>query len=152
MRGLWLLLGLPLVPVALAEVTIEDDKSLLWGPYRPNLYFGMRPRIPQSLMTGMLWFGAHDFQSINRTFTRKLFKFTSQVLINVLGVRHACETGDNLDGYTWTEFDARKGGTQVIKDSSNNVKLTTELIKFPGGEHGGSWAARIRGEPIDPGE
>lgn len=54
--------------------------------------------------------------------------------------------------YTWTEYDAREGGTQVLGDSANNVKLTTEFLKIPGGDHGGSWAARIKGEPIDPGE
>jgi hypothetical protein len=46
----------------------ETDRSLLWGTYRPNLYFGLRPRLPHSLMTGMLWFGTQDFQS----FARKL--------------------------------------------------------------------------------
>ncbi len=62
--------------------------------------------------------------------------------------RHACDQGDGLDGYTWTQFDPREGGIQVVKDSHNNVKVTTELLKVAGGEHGGSWAARIRGEPI----
>lgn len=32
-----------------------SNGSLLWGPYRPNLYFGVRPRIPQSLLTGLMW-------------------------------------------------------------------------------------------------
>lgn len=53
--------------------------------------------------------------------------------------------------YTWTEYDARDGGTQVLKDSANNVKLTTEFLKIPGGNNGGSWATRIKGEPVDPG-
>ena len=35
-----------------------------------------------------------------------------------------------------------------MKDGYNNVKITTELLKLPGGDNGGSWAARIRGEPI----
>ena len=48
-------------------------------------------------------------------------------------------------------YDARDGGVQVLKDSKNNVKVTTEFLKIPGGEHGGSWAARIKGEPIDTG-
>ena len=29
--------------------------SLLWGPYRPNLYFGVKARIPESPMLGILW-------------------------------------------------------------------------------------------------
>jgi len=62
--------------------------------------------------------------------------------------RHACDQGDGLDHYTWTQFDAREGGIQVLQDSENNVKVTTELLMVDGGEHGGSWAARIKGEPI----
>ena len=57
----------------------------------------------------------------------------------------------SLDGYSWLEYDPREGGVQVIKDGLNNVKLTTEFLKVPGGKHGGSWAARIKGKPIDPG-
>ena len=39
------------------------NQSLLWGAYRPNLYFGLRPRIPNSLMHGLMWFGTHDYTS-----------------------------------------------------------------------------------------
>jgi mannosyl-oligosaccharide glucosidase len=62
--------------------------------------------------------------------------------------RHACDQGDGLDHYTWTQFDAREGGIQVLKDSQNNVQVTTELLIVDGGEHGGSWAARVKGKPI----
>ncbi|KAJ6513917.1 glycoside hydrolase [Mycena vitilis] len=124
MHLLWLLL--PLASVAAKEV----NDTTLWGPYRPNLYFGLRPRIPQSLMTGLMWFGTHDYLSVSKT-------------------RHACDQGDGLASYTWTEYDTRQGGVQVIKDTPNNVKITTEFLKVAGGDHGGSWAARIKGEPID---
>ena len=70
------------------------------------------------------------------------------VLIRFTESRHACDQGDGLDFYTWTQFDAREGGIQVLKDSENNVKVTTELFMVDGGEHGGNWAARIKGEPI----
>lgn len=39
----------------------------------------------------------------------------------------------------------------MIKDGPNNVKITTEFLKVPGGDYGGSWAARVKGEPINPG-
>ncbi|KAF8270316.1 glycoside hydrolase [Lactarius quietus] len=126
MHILWLLL--PFVP-SVTPSSFNDSNSLLWGTYRPNLYFGLRPRIPQSVMTGLVWFGTQDYQSFSKA-------------------RHACDQGDGLDGYTWTQFDPREGGIQVVKDSHNNVKVTTELLKVAGGEHGGSWAARIKGEPI----
>lgn len=40
------------------------NASLTWGTYRPNLYFGLKPRIPTSLITGLLWFGLQDYQSV----------------------------------------------------------------------------------------
>jgi hypothetical protein len=58
----WLLL-LPLLPTALGQAGSND--TLLWGAYRPNLYFGLRPRIPESLMTGLIWFGTQDYQSFS---------------------------------------------------------------------------------------
>jgi len=30
--------------------------AMLWGSYRSGLYFGMRTRSPQSLLTGLMWF------------------------------------------------------------------------------------------------
>lgn len=39
-----------------------SNDSLLWGPYRPNLYFGVRPRVPKSLLTGLMWTNADDFK------------------------------------------------------------------------------------------
>ncbi|KAI0807266.1 glycoside hydrolase [Fomes fomentarius] len=128
MRLLWLLL--PLAPSVFAKPGNDSD-PLFWGTYRPNLYFGLRPKLPQSLMTGLMWFGTQDFQSISRT-------------------RHACDQGDGLQGYSWAEYDPREGGVQMIKDGPNNVKITTEFLKVPGGDYGGSWAARVKGEPINP--
>jgi mannosyl-oligosaccharide glucosidase len=43
----------------------------------------------------------------------------------------------------------REGAVQVLKDPLNNLELTTEWLKIPGGDHGGSWAARISGKPLD---
>ncbi len=54
------------LPLLAVLVVASDDNDTLWGAYRPNLYFGMRPQIPQSLMTGLIWFGAHDYQSVSR--------------------------------------------------------------------------------------
>lgn len=129
----------------------EADQSLLWGPYRPNLYFGIRPRLPQSLMIGLMWFSTANYQSVQSTLAILTGRHSTHVLIFVFqGVRHACEQDDKLDGYTWTQYDPREGGVQEIKDSQNNVKITTEFLKIPGGKNGGSWVARIKGEPMDP--
>ena len=34
---------------------INSDSPDLWGTYRSNLYFGMRTKTPQALMTGLAW-------------------------------------------------------------------------------------------------
>lgn len=44
-----------------AEIGRLNNQSLLWGPYRPNLYFGVRPRLPHSLMTGLMWSNIDTF-------------------------------------------------------------------------------------------
>ena len=60
MRLSWLFF----LSLALTASSQSTNNSLLWGPYRSNLYFGLRPRIPQSLMTGLMWFGTQDYQSV----------------------------------------------------------------------------------------
>lgn len=50
-----------------AEIEKASNDSLLWGPYRPNLYFGVRPRIPKSLMGGLLWSRVEDYQSVQNS-------------------------------------------------------------------------------------
>lgn len=51
-----------------------SNSSLLWGTYRPNLYFGTRPRLPESVMTGLMWFDASDFQGFQRNKTLFFFQ------------------------------------------------------------------------------
>lgn len=65
-----LFLSLLLASTANASSLASNGSSdLLWGAYRPNLYFGLRPRLPQSLMTGLIWFGAHDYRSFMSLYT-----------------------------------------------------------------------------------
>jgi len=42
-----------------------SQHSLFWNTYRPQLYHGIRPRIPHSLMTGLMWFGLNDYNGNN---------------------------------------------------------------------------------------
>lgn len=46
---------------------LAANQSLLWGTWRPNLYFGLRARGPPSLLTGIMWFGVNDYTSYTRT-------------------------------------------------------------------------------------
>ncbi|KAL2039100.1 hypothetical protein N7G274_008149 [Stereocaulon virgatum] len=128
------LLSLALAEAAqemLAENARRSNDSLLWGPYRPNLYFGVRPRIPKSLMTGLMWAKVDSFQGVQNNF------------------RHTCEQHEGMAGYGWDEYDVRLGGRQTIHDAGNSIDITTEFVKIPGGQNGGSWGVRVKGTPRD---
>lgn len=43
------------------DIRAASDQSLLWGPYRPNVYFGVRPRLPKSLITSLIWSKVDDY-------------------------------------------------------------------------------------------
>ncbi|KAL2433388.1 putative mannosyl-oligosaccharide glucosidase [Exophiala dermatitidis] len=105
----------------------SSNNTLLWGPYRPNLYFGVRPRLPNSLLTGLLWANTDNYATAQHNF------------------RHTCEQHEGMAGYGWEEYDARNGGREVIHDTGNKIDLTIDFVKVPGGQHGGSWAARVKG-------
>lgn len=113
--------------VLVNEYTRASNDSLLWGPYRSNLYFGVRPRgIPESLLAGLMWYTSDDVTAIKY-------------------IRHSCETGDDMAGHGWTQYDPRVGGTQVIQDRTHRLILTTEFFK--GGDDDGTWVARVKGKP-----
>ncbi|KAG6035836.1 hypothetical protein E4U41_005900 [Claviceps citrina] len=111
----------------MSEVGRQNNESLLWGPYKPNLYFGVRPRLPKSLWTGLMWGRMESYGDVKD------------------GLRYTCEQGEDIRGYGWDEYDARTGGVQTIHDQGNRIDITTSFVKVPGGAHGGSWAARIKG-------
>ncbi|GFF35755.1 probable mannosyl-oligosaccharide glucosidase [Aspergillus lentulus] len=119
--------------VLTAETAKANNDSLLWGPYKSNLYFGVRPRIANSLSAGLMWAKVDDYATAQANF------------------RHTCEQNEGMAGYGWDEYDIRKGGRQTIHDTGNSLDLTIDFIKVPGGQHGGSWAARVEGVPREDG-
>lgn len=64
LQAQWQLVEASSANEAVAQIGRTVNDSLLWGPYRPNLYFGVRPRIPKSLMGGLLWSRVEDYQSV----------------------------------------------------------------------------------------
>lgn len=40
----------------------ERNRSMLWGTYRSNLYFGARTRTPSSIQTGLMWYDISNYQ------------------------------------------------------------------------------------------
>ena len=135
------------------EVARNTNHSLLWGPYRPNLYFGIRPRLPKSLTTGLLWAKVDSFQSVQSSqyhgpVGRAEWSFGGKVAnLCRLDFRYTCEQHEGMAGYGWDEYDVRNGGRQTIHDAGNQIDLQTEFVKVPGGAHGGSWAVRVKGTP-----
>ena len=103
----------------------SSNDTLLWGPYRPNLYFGLRPRAPKSISTGLLWGRVEDF---------------SQVQHNI---RYTCEQHEGMAGYGWDNYDPRTGGVQTVHDRGNGIDVETSFVKFDGGR--GGWGARVKG-------
>jgi mannosyl-oligosaccharide glucosidase len=53
--------------ILINEIGRASNQSLLWGPYKPNLYFGVRPRIPKSLAAGLLWVKVDNFQDVQHS-------------------------------------------------------------------------------------
>ncbi|QIX02503.1 hypothetical protein AMS68_008020 [Peltaster fructicola] len=102
-----------------------SNETLLWGPYKPNLYFGVRPRLPKSVSLGMLWARTDNFDHISPN------------------VRWTCEQHEGMAGYGWDAYDSRKGGIQTIRDKGNDIDIETSFVKVDGG----AWAARIKGKP-----
>ena len=66
----------------LSEHARVSNDSLLWGPYRPNLYFGVRPRIPKSLMTGLIWAKVDSFQGVQNSTRFQNFRGKTRGLCN----------------------------------------------------------------------
>lgn len=60
-------------------------------------------------------------------------------------LRHTCEQGDGVGPYGWEFHDGVSFGRQHIQDGA--LRLTTEFVKRPGGQHGGDWSWRVTVEP-----
>lgn len=61
-------LGQSQTPVELNSSTIAfvEDPALLWSTYTPQLYFGIKPRLPKSITNGLIWFGLNDWEGLQR--------------------------------------------------------------------------------------
>jgi mannosyl-oligosaccharide glucosidase len=55
------------VSTLIKEVSKASNESLLWGPYKSNLYFGVHPRIPKSLVAGLMWTRADSFSTVQES-------------------------------------------------------------------------------------
>ncbi|KAI0140004.1 glycoside hydrolase family 63 protein [Hypoxylon sp. NC0597] len=97
-----------------------------WGPYRPNLYFGVRPQIAETLLMGLMWASGDNQSRMLKT------------------LRDTCEQDDDIQGYGWTLYDTRVGGSQTIHDKDLHIDLSTSFLKT---EDGKSWTVHVTGTP-----
>lgn len=105
----------------LAGLSKEHNASLLWGSYRPGVYFGLRSRTaPLALAAGLVW-SFRDGQGRLR-------------------VRHQCEESDQLSKYGWGQHDGMHFGNQQIEDPAARLQLNTSFVK-----RGAGWHARVQG-------
>ncbi|XP_003413742.1 mannosyl-oligosaccharide glucosidase [Loxodonta africana] len=114
----------PALPPNSSSPAVAPD--LFWGTYRPHVYFGMKTRSPQPLLTGLMWAQQGAIPGAPK-------------------LRHTCEQGDGVGPYGWEFHDGLSFGRQHIQDGA--LKLTTEFVKRPGGQHGGDWSWRVTVEP-----
>lgn len=121
------------VPQVLDSRTMANRsriQEMLWGTYRPHVYFGLRPRLPHSVVAGILWMVYSTKNSSSQIRNARL--------------RHFCKDDDHLTKYGWQYHDGRLFGSQEIIDGM--YRLQTDFIKRPLGDFGGDWTARISGE------
>ncbi|XP_060103428.1 mannosyl-oligosaccharide glucosidase [Heteronotia binoei] len=102
----------------------SSSAALLWGSYRPHVYFGMKTRSPRAPAAGFMWMLQAEGDA---------------------RLRHSCEQSDRLARYGWLLHDGAHFGVQEIRDLG--LSLRTEFVKQPGGRHGGDWSWRVTARP-----
>jgi mannosyl-oligosaccharide glucosidase len=132
----WMLLPLALALLLLHLARAASDepaRTWTWSTYKPNLYFGLKPSLPRSVHTGLLWHGVQSYDALRK-------------------VRHTCEQDDGVASFNWIRHDGRTAGEQIIRDEANNVELSTSFLKVEGGPHGGSLTVTVVFFGITPGQ
>ncbi|KAK4209920.1 hypothetical protein QBC37DRAFT_293595, partial [Rhypophila decipiens] len=79
---------------------------LRWGPYHHGLYFVDCPTVPNTLLFGLRWARGESPDQLTK--------------------RVSWEGNDGMDGYGWTAYDTRFGGSQIICDTKLGIDLTTD--------------------------
>lgn len=99
--------------------------SLLWGPYRSGNYLGIRPRLPHSLMSGLIWYNLDSLAGLRKA-------------------KHAYEQNHNLGRANWVRFDPRFGGREEMCDYDSHINITIDFVKS---DNGRNWAVKVRAVP-----
>ncbi|KAJ0235419.1 hypothetical protein HA466_0266020 [Hirschfeldia incana] len=103
----------------------DHKESLYWGTYRPQVYFGVRARTPQSLVAGLMWLG--DKKDDNGKHV----------------MRHFCENSQDLKSFGWKEHNGVDFGRQEILDRDMILETSFVKSKEESLGYGGDWSVRI---------
>eukprot|EP00904_Undaria_pinnatifida_P001887 jgi/Undpi1/1169/HiC_scaffold_10.g04631.m1 len=89
----------------------QHNASMLWGTYRPGVYFGFKTRtFPVAITGGLMWHGGDGRAGVE-------------------ALRHECSEGDGLGPYGWVEHDGVSYGKQEVVDNRAGVRLVTSMVK-----------------------
>eukprot|EP00755_Sulcionema_specki_P032126 Sspe_Gene.98075::Locus_71529_Transcript_2_2_Confidence_0.250_Length_1120::g.98075::m.98075/K01228/GCS1; mannosyl-oligosaccharide glucosidase len=112
--------SLPTTTATPPSASAGYNSTMLWGTYRPHLYFGMRTREPSSVLVG-----------------------TAYSDPRMVHMRHHAADGVV---FKWTSHDGMEFGEQVIEDVQNSATVHTDFVKTISGDQGGDWVARVTGK------
>ncbi|WFD42084.1 mannosyl-oligosaccharide glucosidase [Malassezia psittaci] len=111
----------------------NGDAFPLWGTYRPQVYLGMRPRIANSMLSGLAYYGTRSVSDVKHW-------------------RHTTQDDDGVRYYRWTHHDGKCFGSQEIIDDALNYKIETSFVHWggsPSSDHPRNWAIRVQGTVLD---
>lgn len=119
------------IVLATVLAIVSNAESTLWGTYRPQLLFGLRPRMPKTLLTGFMYYSPASIQGGSPS-------------------RHMASVNPGPDSYQWKYHDGRNFGIQEIVDHEHNYLLETSFVKS-GHQDGapGHLGVRIRGTVLN---
>ncbi|CAD7700286.1 unnamed protein product [Ostreobium quekettii] len=108
----------------LAEFDDDYRRRMLWGTYRPGLYFGLRTRLPKSLLTGLAWFQPASRDAMN-------------------SVRHLAGAPPGATKFGWLRHDGANFGIQEVVDGNMTIKTSWVKHHHPESGIGGDWSVRV---------
>lgn len=106
------------------EETMEP-RTVSWGTFRSNLYFGLRTNAPQSLLIGLMWYDLTVEDGWKE-------------------MRHHCQNEDGLERWGWIEHDGQNYGKQILLDPKLNLQMVIWFVRKDC-----SWDAIVEATPLD---
>lgn len=100
--------------------------TAVWSTYRPNVYFGVKAKVPSSPLLGMMWYDPMQPSFLD-------------------SIRHDCDARDELTQYGYQEHDGRGYASQLLLDEKMGVNITTKFIKWTQADGQERFSVRVTG-------